>query len=739
MMKRTMIGLVLPVVFFLAACGKKEETKVPEVPPVEAETIVEKAVEKVVETIPAPEPEIKVRELSPEERAAKLGFARHLPQDTEVLVSLYHPSRNLKRIKGSKLWKALDSEMDIGMDDEDAATPEGPEALFENEISIAFGKSTATQAGHLLTLNRVRTRHLMRAIAKALPEMAESGDAADLIQALATGSDPAMLRDLLADPEAGVPLFERMAMPPLYIAFRAAPDAGQAAAQQLAGAIEILGMFGDMATVTEVEKSGQTFAGYTISGEKVSEMLASSRPSFEGVMDTDTADQLFAAIAKKNLTILSGLIGDYAILFIGSSVDDLKFAPEAGDSLLAGEALAFCDAHADKELAAVVCGSKEAIKHMSDAAGGLSDIADGLREGFSASEDLGDTRDLEALLRMVAERESALLKLASTEATGTAVFFEDGLKIESYGGTDSGATDWAASNRLGNLGDGENVALFANMTGEASYDEKMRAYLEALMETGYALAMKFAELPLEDGKLADFKEMAGIFDSQFRTDAVALWEALSGDFNAGLGAESALVVDLNGSVPTIPGVAQELVDEGKFPRISLVAPVTDRAKLASAWQGMNRSATSIIAKIGEMNGQEIPMQKPISSEKNDFTTWFFPLPFFNDDFLPSVTVGDEWFAASTSKNQAQDLLAKAAAGGAPTKGLNMMVNFDALRVFVDQSLELIEKHPEAVPIDEDDLQKIRNLSAAMENFEKLTVHCRRENGVLRGSIHLKTR
>ncbi len=69
-------------------------------------------------------------------------------------------------------------------------------------------------------------------------------------------------------------------------------------------------------------------------------------------------------------------------------------------------------------------------------------------------------------------------------------------------------------------------------------------------------------------------------------------------------------------------MAQELVDEGKFPRISLLAPVTDRAKLASAWEAMNRSASGILAKISEMNGQEIPMQKPISSEKNAFTTGF---------------------------------------------------------------------------------------------------------------------
>jgi hypothetical protein len=356
--------------------------------------------------VPAPVPDVKVRVLSPEERAEKLGFARYLPQDTEVIVSLHNLSKTVKRVKGSKLWKLMNDDMGLGMSDEDEdvfegdaeeveddiedgeelAEEDGPGALFENEMTLAFGKSTSEQAGHLLTLNRARTRLMMRAVAKALPGMAESGEAGVLMQAFSDGSDPMMLRDLLADPETGVALLEKLAMPPLYIAFRAAPDGAEAAAQQLAGATEIFGMLGEMVEVTEVEKAGQTFAGYTISGEKVSEMLEASRPSMEQMLDTPSVDRLIAAVAKRNLVVLSGLIGDYAVLFVGSSVDELVFAPAAGESLLAGEALAFCDAYADKELAAVVYGRGDSVKRMSDAAGGLSDIADGLREGFAATE-----------------------------------------------------------------------------------------------------------------------------------------------------------------------------------------------------------------------------------------------------------------------------------------------------------------------------------------------------------------
>jgi hypothetical protein len=185
-------------------------------------------------------------------------------------------------------------------------------------------------------------------------------------------------------------------------------------------------------------------------------------------------------------------------------------------------------------------------------------------------------------------------------------------------------------------------------------------------------------------------------------------------------------------------VPQSVADDAKFPRISVVSPVTDRTKLAAAWEKMNDGIAGVLKEVGALQGQEIPMQKPISSERDGYTTWFFSMPFFTDDFMPSVTVGDEWFAASTSKNQALDLLAKAG-GGEAGKGLRMHVNFAALATFANETLEIIAKHPDAVPVDEDDMEQIRKLAAALADFDKLSVHVRRDDGQLRSSIHFKTR
>jgi hypothetical protein len=732
-MKLRNIWWLIPAALVLGACKKKEPAETTGTPTT-AETPAESGAKP--ETPAAPE----VPALSPEERAAKLGFARHLPQDTAAVISVHNGTRHASKIKASKLWQAISGEEALDIPDlsEEEESPTGPAALFAKEFTIAVGAQAGEQTANLIQLNRRLTHFQMRAIASAAAECAESGDFSQFESAMGQRFSEELFINLLKDPESGAELFEKMNMPPLYIAFGTTPENRDAIAQQLASSTEMLAFFGDFIEPVEVERNGSVFAGNKVSGEKLSALMTESREPMDAMLDAAIVDKLIAAVAKKDLVILSGLIGDYAVFFLGSSPDDLVFAEAPADSLVAGDALAFCDAHVSKELAGVIYGKKEMISQMMANVTGLSDIASGLQEGLAGSQGLGDTRDLQALLRIVGEREAALRTLMKLDGTGTIAFIEDGLKIESYGGIDTGKFDWEATNRLTGLQEGSNVALFTNATAGKAYSESARAYLEALMETAYAVAMKVAELPLEDDDMLQYREMAGMFDMNFRKEAVTVWNALSGDFTDGLGQESALIVDLNGTPPPVPGVPQEVVNEGKFPRITLVAPVTERAKLASAWQQIDASGAKILEKIGEMQGKPIPMQKPLSSERDGFTTWFFPVPFFTDDFLPSVTVGDEWFAASTSKNQALDLLAKAGSGES-TQGVVALVNFDALREFAKLTTEVLEKNKETVVLDEEVLEGIRTVADALEDFERLDIRARKEGGQIRTSIHLKTR
>lgn len=713
--------------------------------------------------IKAPAPEVKTPPLTPDQRAAKIGFAKHLPQDTEVVMTFQNGSKSIKRLQSGKLWKLFKSEMGMEFMGEDenagpvgdekdgnaAATnkadepavdePMGPAALFGREFTIALGKSTGTQTGNLLTLNRRTSYFQMRTLAKALAEAAKEGGMSEAPTAMAEPFGPEMMKFLISDPESGLALFEKMNMPPLYLAFKTTPSGRDSAAQEIASAVENLASLEQMVEPVETTKADQKFSGYKISGAKLSASMTDNRNQMEDVMDAASIDRLIAAVAKKDLVVLSGTLGDYVILFIGSSVDDLKIAADEKQSLAASDAMQFCDPYVSKELAALVYGQKAALDQISLAAGGVSDFAIGLRDGLSGTTGLGETRDLETLLDMVAEREKALRKLCGNEAMGVVAYFENGLKIESFGGTDNGMVDWKTPNQLASLGKPDDVAMFANVTTEAAYDAKAREYFEALMETGYAIAMKVAELPAQGQDMAEFKKWAKIIDTKFRTDLVTLWDSFNGNFGGGLGSERALVLDLKGSVPAIPGLDQTVIDQGKFPRISVIAPVKDRNKLANSWQNINTSITSALAKTSEITGEKIPMQKPISSDKDGYTTWFFSMPFFSNDFMPSVTVGEKWFAASTSKDQALDLINQASKSTETGTGLVFNINFKALQKFATETHGLMTKNPTSFHMSEHDIKEALKLINAFDDLDKLTVHARREGGVMRTSVHFKTR
>ncbi len=797
--------VISAVVFTFAACNKKEAAPkpgtptIPAAPAPAAPAAPAQPAGQTPAAIPTAPVAPAVQALSAEERAAKLGFVRYLAQDIESVVSIYNGNKIAERAQGMKLWKVIEEQISNGMGmgmgmgmepngmpeedmdkdkpaNEDFAIPEGeqeqptaaptapasediakeeelieplaPGDMLGLEVTLAVGKTAMAQLGNIVTLSNRISYFQMRSLAKAFVAAAKTGNLTDFASNMPDQFGEELAKNLINDPESGIGLLERANMPPLYLAFRTTKAKHATVVDAVTSMVGNLQEAGDMVEAVEFEKAGAKFSGYKFLGAKASEEMAKERKDMEEMLGAETTDKLLAAIAKKNLVMASGTLGDYVVMFIGASEKDCNLVNDLSQSLTTGTALAFADAYASKEMAALIFNNDSAAKTINSMQGGLAAYTNGLRDGLAGEEGLGDTRDLQALLQMVTDRESVLRKLGGMEATGIAAFFETGLKIESYGGYDPGAIDWKTPAKLGHLGDAPDVVLFANLTSDAGYDAKARAYYEALVETAYAMTMKIADLPWNDKPdMQKFKDMATLFNGKFRTDVVALWDAMNGDCAAGLGKETALIVDLKGTVPAIPGLPQPFVDKGRFPRVTMISPVTDRTKLASAWTKMNDTCTKLLATVSEISGQKIPMQKPLSSEKNGYMTWFMSFPFFNDDFVPSVTVGDKWFAASTSKNRALELLGNADKGAAGRTGLWFKMDFKAMCDGAADTFKLLDDNADAIfGNSSPQLAKFKaskglrdKLLDALGELDSITIHSRRDTAVLRGSIHFKTR
>jgi hypothetical protein len=729
---------VLPAsALVFGACEKKEQQQSAPAAPGEVTPAAAKAAPE------APAPEVKA--LSAGERAAMLGIVGRLSKDSESVMAIYDGKEIVNRLKSLKSWEFIreTTEELEGMDPEEQMGEGAAEAgkFLGQEIFIATGKGTAPQLANLIKLNQRSSYYQMRMMTQALAAGMGEGD----LSGLESASDTAMM-EMAQELGKEMATIESAAMPPLLLGIKAADEESlKMAEQQIVSSLEQLPqMAGEAAKPIEFTKGGATFKGYKLSGAFFAEQMEAARADIEEMLKPEDVDRLLATLKTKNLAIASGTVDGYLMLFVGDNEEACPLVDKVEDSLAANDAISFVDGYQGKKLAGFVYGEQGLAKAM--VTGTFKDFALGIRDGLTGAENMGDTRELASLLEALGDKEDALLALAKTEALGGLIVLEDGVKFELFGGTDRGASDLEASHSLAGLGASDDVLLFGSWVSNPEYGKRAREYGETFVETAYALAEKIAGLELgEESEFAGFQQGFAMFDEKFRADALSMWGALS-TAEGGLGSEGAIVVDLKGTMPPLPGVPQELVDAGKFPRVSLVAPVTDRAKLKEAWTGLDGSLRNVLKTVSELAGEDMPMQKPISSEKDGMTTWFFSMPFFTEDFMPSVTVGDKWFVVSSSKLQALDLAAAAGQSAGERKGVWLELDFDTLRKFTGDWLTLLEKEgegalggPEQFAAFKEQLPRIRKGLEAFEEFDQLSVSERREGGRLRTSLHIKVR
>jgi len=684
--------------------------------------------------------------VNPNERATKFGFAQMLPQDTETLLLVQKGADAMKRFQGSKLYSFIKSQNPAveGIVDGDDSDGVKPLDILGQEFFLATGKSTGEQTGNLVRFSDRQSYFQIRNVVSMLISSL-TGEEPDLSML----SEEGTAIDLIKDPQSGLALLKKSEMPPVYIGCKTTPENREKVLETFNGLTANLAVVGAAVEEVKFEVEGKSFSGSQIVGKKLVEDLQANQAMVERMqesLDEDTIKDLWEVVAQKNLIVVTGVVNDYVVLFVGSRKEDLKFAPSPSESLAASDALAFVDPFLAKNPVAVAYSDKGVLDGAM-LSNGISTIAQGLRDAIGGNGKV-DTREIEALLDVIGEREKELTKMVETSTFGAVAMFDEGFKIETFGGSNSPNIQSSITNRMGDLGNSKDTAIFMNWTSNPVYGIKFNAYLESIVETSYAVAKNISTWEVEDNEsFLQFQQGFAMFEENFSDDSVKLWEAISQDMSDGLGNESAMVVDLNGEMPPLPNVPQELVKAGKFPRVSMVKPVKDRTKLASSWETMNASGEGIMKQISAMMQSDQAMPKPMSSKENNLTTWFFSGPLFTDDFAPSVTLDDKWFVLSTSKKHAVELAQKAETSNSGKTGAYMIVKFDALRTCAEHWLKAVDANKEEIFKDNESAAEdftanqklIKDGLNAFSELEEMTLHTREESGKDRTTFHLKTR
>ena len=744
-----MLAKRLGIIVFSAAfgaigftgCEKKEDAPAEEVEEVKekvglAETVKEAVTEKVARP----------------DRAEALGFAKYLPTSTQGFFGFYDGAGFVTELRESKfgvfLEGFLESEGGMSLDD----LVQAPEAqmglsLFREEFFVAVGEGTGKQTLNLLELQNTSNFYQM----KALVQLAAAGLSGanfnddEIVEQAYSGAlkDPKILGEVLGSAQ----------MPPVILGCKLSDEQMRL---QLSGMIvgglgEFLAMAGPdgegVAEAVEIPNGETPLTGVRLVGEKVvANLREEAGEDIASFTDEATKEKILSAMAKKNLVIATGVVGDYLVLFLGSDAAEFQLAESPTQSFAAAKDLSFVDAYLGKKLMWVSSVSQSLVDAVAKGGtyGGLGRMAQGIKAGLSETEAFGDTQDLEVLLDLVGKQEEEMLKLWEYTPAGAVLYREKGYKLEMHGGSNRPDMDLEVEHRMGKLADLDGTLLYMASVGDTDYSEKALEYLDTIGETIYLAAKKVSTLDIQDGDFNEFKQGFGLFDSVLRTDLIQLWKAFREDLHAGLGGEGAVVVDFKGGLPTVPAIPAVLVEQAKVPRIAMVASVKDRAKLGESWKKINGSLESLLKTASQMSGTPIPMQRPLSSEKDDLTTWFFAIPFQTDDCMLTASVDDGFFYTATSKNFTKDLSALLKEGGTKQKGTHVRVDFAELLKYTEETLTLIEKNQEEVFAAADEfageefvkaLPQIKEALDALSDLKDLKAHVRKEKGEVRTSVH----
>ena len=725
--------------------------------------------------VEVPPPAVSDAEVSPAQRAAKLGFAQYLPANVSAYSAVINGSSVIDRMwktpVGAVIKERLEEE---GISFDDLSDPQAQmsgilqlgAAQYGEDYFVAYGESAPKVSKEVIEFSDRMSYYVGRMAVYA-------GNAAVAGKLFEENVHPnKLLTELFTKPLKGLPanfihMFREVDMPSYYQGVKVSGEDSRALVRdQLEAVPNFFSMIEVGVEPLVVERGGAQFEGYKFSGKKMQEELAEGQGGMRLVlepglkqfgMSQQEIDEFIKLIEAKTIVALVGEVHGYVVLFMGSSEDDFVLVDDVEDSLCASDKIKFTDDYLDNDL--FTYGFSDggmgydlsAIEKICYKLGGS--FAKGLSDQLAESDSLGNTQEIEVILDNIDKQARGLAAMFKEADAGYVAYLEDGIKVEMQGGSNMPQYDMQSAHTLAPISQGKGQVLFANWATDPQYNEGLMTLIDRFVEVSYLMSKQvlplLASRAAADEGNADFIQYNAslqMFDQMFSKDLLDVWQALRTNMAEGLGAETALVIDVNGSLPKVPMLPKAIIEGGKMPRVAYVSTVDDREKLQASWTRLNTALESLLKKASEMTGAEIPMQVPMSSEKDGLKTWFVPIPFQNDDFVPSVSVSDDLFFATTSKRFAEGLSSLAAKGGGESRqGVWLDVDMKVLHSYAEQWLKLIEENAAEFMSDvelEDfnaNKEMIETTLSALGMMDSLTYHMRQEDGVTRTSMHLKTK
>lgn len=657
------------------------------------------------------------------------GFAARLPKNTEGFMAFYNTATLVEGLLKSKWFTKLKANKNFGEQIERAiagleSDPKAADLLAllkevtGKEIVLAFGEGTIQNFSHLPAV-------LAPVIRQAAKGAAEGTLGAQEVPASPGTFSQQSLWDLIMEnesAEAKAAMYDAalsMDLPPLLAAVKAGgarKKLDEMFSNAVAGMNPALSKVVERGSYTEAGAEFQTLTFKIANIPVKPEIAAAEEREFTEIFGSVEKAKAFLARAKaKTFEVSWGWVGDYLVLSLGKDHSHVKLANGVDGVMGIPEVASLAAAWQAKKPFAFGYLSQSTSRALSG--GSIFSVLASLLEA-SASATSIPVKPVAADLHKLAAR-SLEIWPNDADALTIAAWWEGGVQAECFGGAKPRAFDHRKPLTLTGLTGPATVFATASRVNEAERD-KTFAFVEESCATLWESYRKNIKPSLP-------KEMAaqtGVAEAFGLPMVKALWQAVQ-DFRGALGAESIMMVNLDGAMPQLPEVPEKL-KSAKIPRLLFASELKDAAKLSASWKGLG----DLIASVISLSKAPVSPQ-PVEKKDGDLTSWGWTLPMDLGDVWPHAAVGGNRWYFGTSPTLTKTASTTMPAASGPAAGAMVRVNFSALWGYIAPLLPL---SPTNTP---DTLEAANGVLELLGSISELTATTGESGGTAHGRLHLR--
>ena len=364
-------------------------------------------------------------------------------------------------------------------------------------------------------------------------------------------------------------------------------------------------------------------------------------------------ERLYAAYQAKSFAFSYGTAAGHMILTIGSSRPDFQFVTDPAGSLAMRPEFNLANSCLNKDLGGALFVDEAAIKALRNPQP-LQPLLRGLLSGLKTSPMFsGLAKALEPKVEALGPLQDKVYSSPATTLTGLA-WWDKGLHLELEGGLSAQGFEGSKPLKFASLVDDPNVVLAADFHRALQYEADVQGMIEGLADLVHTAALELAKAGLFGEQGA---KMAAWIDLEIIPHVVSFYHARNTLSTKALGDEAAMIFDLGGRQPALPGLPPpDPKADAKMLREVSVAEVVDRKVIGDSWTQMNAAVNGLTKAFPMLGGQKLP--EPEVSNKAGVTLYAYPSPFDSDDLTLSSAVSDKLFMYGTSKTLQEEIATK---------------------------------------------------------------------------------